>query len=299
MLPIELSLDEDFFQEETRNGFFITKKRKEIWAVELDLLAQFDRVCRKYNLTYYLDGGTLLGAVRHHGFIPWDDDIDVEMFRNDYDKLLQIAGQEFKEPYFFQSAYSDTGYVRGHAQLRNSHTCGALPKEASHVKFNQGMFLDIFVLDGVPDDPKQRIEQAETLQKYSGKMVRIACPLMYSRLKYLLKLLRRWFYIKTGLLKHMYGQFERCARQYDGSEHVSLLTFYKAAEEDMIFRKESYSDILYVPFESLECPIPSGYKEILTAYYGKDFMIPQKAPSVHGELILDTEKSYLDVLKIY
>ena len=72
--------------------------------VELDLLAEFDRVCRKHGLTYFVDSGTLLGAVRHKGFIPWDDDIDLIMQREDYERLVQIAAQEFQHPYFFSDS---------------------------------------------------------------------------------------------------------------------------------------------------------------------------------------------------
>lgn len=78
-----------------------------MWAVELHMLEAFDEVCKKYGLTYYVDFGTLLGAVRHQGFIPWDDDIDVVMFRDDYERFQAIAPYEFLELYFFQNSYTD------------------------------------------------------------------------------------------------------------------------------------------------------------------------------------------------
>ena len=297
MLPIQLQLSSDFYKEEVKNDFLVTRSRKEVWAVELDLLMQFDKVCKKNNLTYFLDGGTLLGAVRHKGFIPWDDDIDVEMFREDYDKLVSIADQEFEHPYFFQSAYSDKGYVRSHSQLRNSNTCGALSHEVHKVSFNQGIFLDIFVLDGVPDDQEKLDEQMRFLQKYSAKMWEIVCPRMNSRIKYMVKIIRRQIYIRFGILKSMYRRFEECAKTYEDSEEVALLTFYRNSEHIKRFPKEWYHDTLLMPFETLMCPIPSGYREILTLYYGEHYMIPQKAENCHGELIIDTKRSYKEVLK--
>lgn len=299
MLPIRLNLNQDFFQEEIRDGFSVSEDRKKIWAVELDLLAEFDRVCKKHGLTYFLDGGTLLGAVRHQGFIPWDDDVDVEMFREDYDKLLKIAEREFKPPYFFQSAYSEKGYVRGHSQLRNSFTCGALPQEADEVMFNQGMFLDIFVLDGVPENVELREAQERILQKYSEKMRRIAYPRLYKnqKIKYILKLLRKWICVRTGILKRMYHKFEDCAKAYPDSDRVYLMTFYKKIGDVKVLSRSWYSETEYAPFEMLRCPIPSGYKEILKTYYGADFMTPENVPSTHGELILDTERAYTDVLE--
>ncbi len=80
-------LPKSFFEQEERCDFLVTEKRKKIWAVLLDLLIKFDFVCKKYSLTYFLADGTLLGAARHQGFIPWDDDIDVSMPREDYEKF--------------------------------------------------------------------------------------------------------------------------------------------------------------------------------------------------------------------
>ena len=74
------SINSDFLKEEYRNGYLITDKMKKVWAVELDLLSELDRVCKKYNIKYYAAFGTLLGAIRDKGFIPWDDDLDIRVF---------------------------------------------------------------------------------------------------------------------------------------------------------------------------------------------------------------------------
>ena len=81
--------DSSFFREEIRNGFLVTEKMKRIWYTEISLLQELDRVCKKYGLRYFAEYGTLLGAVRHKGFIPWDDDIDVAMFRDDYELRIR------------------------------------------------------------------------------------------------------------------------------------------------------------------------------------------------------------------
>ena len=86
-LPIKIKLPEHFLEKEVRCGYSVTEKAKKIWAVELDLLAEFDRVCRKHDINYQIFAGTLLGAVRHEGFSPWDDDVDVCLLRGDYEKL--------------------------------------------------------------------------------------------------------------------------------------------------------------------------------------------------------------------
>ena len=83
-------IPKDFLNEEEKDGFLITETRKKIWAIELDLLFEVIRVCKKYNIQYTLAGGNILGAVRHNGFIPWDDDIDVAMFRDDYERFCRV-----------------------------------------------------------------------------------------------------------------------------------------------------------------------------------------------------------------
>ena len=153
MVDLNIKLPDDFLEEEIRCGYTVTRKMKKVWAVELDLLNELLRVCNKYNIKIFASGGTMLGAVRHKGFIPWDDDIDMGMLRKDYDKLCKIANKEFQYPYFFQTNYTDPGTLRGHAQLRNSNTTSFLQNEGSEYSFNQGIFIDIFPMDFLLQNP--------------------------------------------------------------------------------------------------------------------------------------------------
>ena len=107
MVNLRIDLPEGFLDEEVRNGYTVTSKAKRAWAVQIDLLIKLDEVCKKYGLRYFADSGTLLGAARDHGFIPWDDDIDVTMLRADYEKLKEVADKEFEYPYFYQDMYRD------------------------------------------------------------------------------------------------------------------------------------------------------------------------------------------------
>ena len=119
MVDLNIVLPDGFLNEEVRCGYTVTKQMKEVWAVELDMLEKLLSVCKKHDIKIFASGGTMLGAVRHQGFIPWDDDIDMMMFRDDYEKLCKVAQEEFEYPYFFQTEYTDVGSLRGHAQLRN------------------------------------------------------------------------------------------------------------------------------------------------------------------------------------
>ena len=147
-LPIKLALPDGFLSAETRCGYDISARVKRIWAVELDLLSQFQRVCAKHEIQYVALWGTALGAVRHRGFIPWDDDIDVGMDRENYKKFCKIASREFEHPYFFQNPYTDKKFFAPLARLRNSNTT-ALIKGFDSPDYNNGIYIDIDILDGL------------------------------------------------------------------------------------------------------------------------------------------------------
>lgn len=118
--------------------------------IQLEMLEEFDRICTKYNIKYIIDSGTLLGAVRHKGFIPWDDDVDVSMLRGEYEKFCEICEDEINSSkYFFQNHDTDSEYRWGYSKiLRKNTTYIRLGQE--HMKMRKGVFIDIFPMDGVP-----------------------------------------------------------------------------------------------------------------------------------------------------
>ena len=170
-------LPKSFFCEEIRNGFKVTTERKKIWAIELDLLIKFDKVCQKYGFKYWLAYGSLLGAVRHKGFIPWDDDLDVMMPREDYDSFIKLSS-EFENPYFLQTHETDKGYYYSFAKLRNSNTT-AVSKMFAFEKWNQGIFLDIFPNDVCNlDDAKRIYDRIKYLNMENSTFMRMSNPFL-------------------------------------------------------------------------------------------------------------------------
>ena len=155
----------EFYKEEVRCGYTVNEKTKRVWAVQLEMLDEVERICKANGLKYFADSGTLIGAIRHEGYIPWDDDIDLVMLREDYDKFVQIAPKWLKEDLVLQTVYTEKNYLRGHAQIRNSKTCGC-NEEDKKAGYNCGIFIDIFPLDGMPKTEKER-KSWETKEAFS------------------------------------------------------------------------------------------------------------------------------------
>ena len=149
-LPIKIKLPEHFLEQETRCGYEIPSKSKKVWAIQLDLLQRLIEVCDKHDIKFQVAVGSLLGAVRHKGFIPWDDDLDVWMIREEYEKLCKLPQSEFGEPYFLQTTISDQKFVSTDSRFRNSQTT-ALLKGYADADYNNGIYIDIYVMDGYID----------------------------------------------------------------------------------------------------------------------------------------------------
>ena len=130
-----MHIDKIFYQEEVRCDYLVNEKMKKIWAIQLDLLNKLLEVCQKHDIKVFAFAGTLLGAVRHKGFIPWDDDVDVCMERKEYERFLEVCNDEFPHPYFLQTALTDKRHFCGYARLRNSNTTGIISPHRS-TKYN-------------------------------------------------------------------------------------------------------------------------------------------------------------------
>ncbi|MBR1769129.1 MAG: LicD family protein [Bacteroidales bacterium] len=297
MINLKTNIPSDFFNEEERSGFVISRQMKEIWAVELDLLAEFQRVCKANSINYIASGGTMLGAARHGGFIPWDDDIDIMMSRTDYSKLLSLS-KEFKLPYFLQTYQNDKGFFRCFARLRNSLTTAIQNTEKDcHFRYNQGIFIDIFPMDNLIDDEQLLKKQSKkALHLLKKALFYSSFQSRYYEDKNIMKKVIRHRFSRVLPLR---GQdlrylelFDKECQKYNSAEteKVSLLSFQFNNRGHDILRKD-LSRTVDMDFEFLKIPVPSDYDRLLTHKYG-DWKTPSKMPSYHGEIFFDTDKSF-------
>lgn len=301
---MKLEIEKSFYREEERRGYLVSEKMKKIWAVELDLLFQLQQVCEKYGIQYYASGGTILGAERHKGFIPWDDDVDMMMMRDQYDLLCQHA-DAFQPPYFLQFFEDEEGYFRGHAQLRNSDTTAIVRSELPRRDpYNQGIFIDIFPLDNVVRNRKllqRQIRDMKHFMKLSRWMYRSTIGYrendssLSMRAAHLISPLSSKFYT----YRDAYAKFEEACRRYNHvqTKYVGKISF-KPEGTKMYDLRSEFDSTVYLDFEMLKIPAPAGYKLLLRRQYG-DYSKFVIGDNYHGSMIFDPDLPYTDWLRLH
>lgn len=280
---------QDFFKEEIICDFRVDKFRKEIWAVELDLLSELISVCEKYYLRYYLIFGSLLGAIRHKGYIPWDDDLDVTMPREDYEVLLKHA-DEFKVPYFLQTPGNDHRFYYAHAKLRNSNT-SAIDYPFLYAGFNMGIFIDIVPMDNFDkeNDGIKRFDQIKDLIVQNSTYMRMTHPNLNERDR------QRVESYNGGDPLNTYHLIEKLAREDEGkdTEFVSMLVAPLYGYKRNVFLKEDFDQSMKIVFNGLKVNIPIGYDRILKVIYGDYMTLPSvEQRGAHYNVLFDSNKPY-------
>lgn len=264
---------------------------KAVWKIELEILSEIDKICKKYNLTYFVSSGTLLGSIRHKGFIPWDDDIDLVMFRNDYNKFLKVVFKELDENFFCQSGYNDKGFYGGLLHIRKNNTTAIQMKHFPNLKYHQGIFVDIFPLDGVFENPF-----LNKLQYFSKKFLNAIMHEKNTLVKEPITL-KRVIFKPFSLLpqKLLFRTFEKiCSiKKAEKARFVDTVSYFGSTvkRESNIYREK-----IYLPFENITVPVPIDYDKLLKIEYGIDYMIPKHVATDHGNMFFDTENDYNDYL---
>ena len=282
--------------EETRSGYTVTSAMKQVWNVELELLAQFLDVCRRLGLRCWVADGTLLGAVRHKGFIPWDNDIDVCMMRPDYDRLVEAGPHEFKHPYFLQTAYSDKDYFRGHAQLRNTQTAAIRPSD-SYRPFNQGIFIDIFVLDAVPEDTEHLNKVLRSVRRTTRFLKAKDTPILLSgRLGLLFRKWRCQLAVRQKGWDTIYRSGIDDMLRLTNIQDCRYVAEMGYSGTENLLDKHIFDDTVMLDFEQLKVPAPVGYELFLRTQYGDDYMTPRQIATAHDDALLSTTQSYTELI---
>ena len=307
-LPIKIDLPDHFLDEEIRAGYTVSSLMKKVWAVEIDLLFEFIRICNKYGLKWYMGGGSMLGTVRHKGYIPWDDDIDLNLFRKDYDKFCEVAKNEIMAPYYFTDGTKDKGVFRAYAQIYNTNTTCIMANSVNVKRsFNQGISIDIFPIDNVPDNSRER---AEFTKKVDART--IPCRWLYGHVGYYLPkknegiIARCKHVVAVSIARIIWPLFHSkwsnqlldLMRKYQDVTTTEMIADLSMApfEERRLWKREWYKETLKMPFEWFLVNVPSGYDQWLTKHYGY-WKCYEKGTALHLAAIYDPEKPYTEYNK--
>ena len=260
-----------------------------IQEMELGILKEFSRICSKHNLEWIAIGGTALGTVRHSGFIPWDDDIDVAMRRMDYEKFIQVAKKELSEEYFLQNFVTESICNNYFTKIRKNGTlfveqCG------KNIKMHQGIFMDIFPLDNLPQDKKKAekfhyrvffwyqlymakttIAPATQLTNGKRRMVILGRAILHAALHIVPK-------------KYLFNKVDRIFQKYN-REDTGMIGFVYL--RGMSLKLTEFYPIRKMIFENMEINMPNDYDTYLKRDYGDYMRIPEEGKRVnHRPVIL-------------
>lgn len=246
---------------------------EEVKKIELAIFSHIIEVCEKYNLRYIIDYGTLLGAVRHGGFIPWDDDIDISMPRADYEIFKKVFPEQMTENPQYELRTGMKGNVAlPYIQVVDTGTI--TEKKGRREKYAQALWIDVFPVDGAGFTREDLEENHTEYQKNITETRKI-----FGRYKPFLNPLKqlRQFYdhhIRSSQLEKYVTRAEECMKKYDydACDHIfCYATPYGTKEKN---RKEYYEDRIDMEFEGITCKVPRAYDQKLRDMYGNYHELP-------------------------
>lgn len=279
----------NYFDDEVRDGFYVNGMMKRCWGAQLEVLSEVAKVCEKHGIRWFADCGTLLGAVRHGGFIPWDDDLDICMFRADYDRFREVAKKELPKGYVIRD-YHDPDCWDLLLRINNSAYINFSEEELQ--KYQGFPFIagiDIFPLDIVPEDP----EEAETWRTMGqhifyltaredlelGNRMSAETRMLLRKTEQLLKKKLNW---KKPIKVQLYDMMTEVFSIYKNSKAKDVvLTPYWIHDGSHRYAAKWFRRSVEIPFERGTIRAPYLYDAVLRTEYGSGYMTPVHAGGVH------------------
>lgn len=267
----------------------------EVQTVILDIFKVVADLCERHQIPYYAIGGTCLGAVRHHGFIPWDDDLDIAIPIQYFDEFWEIANKELPPKYQTYTGKKVKVYNMMFGKVHNTETAYIETRDAEFKKSYKGIFIDIMPMSAIPDDPEEREDFYKKVRRYRKYNYMRRFPLRrlpqnWSK--------RRWLYMRIMApfirFDHYSEELMDLMRSHPfGSTSLTGYTWSKNVRK-YTFPIEYFESTVDLPFEDTTIRCPVRYKEYLAAQFGDNYMElpPESERWSHKTEIVDIHKSY-------
>ena len=252
-----IKIDDSYLEDEIRDGFYIPSMTKRTWAMELTVLDLIDSICSKHNITYFADWGTYLGAIRHKGFVPWDDDLDICMHRNELNKFLAVAKEELPEGYSVMSFHNnDYSWKFIYNIVPNDHMCFTPEYLKSHYSFPYIVAIDIFIIDNISDDDSIEQSRNEQVKRLLNEADKISLSEQSEPDKY-------------NKMRALYDEAEKLLQlenEHDTERVVQKVPW--GVYHNRTYDKSDFINAVRVPFEMTSVPVPLCFNKILSSKYG-------------------------------
>ena len=299
-----LKFQPDYFKTELREGYVVEELTKHAWAAEMEVLAEIDAICKRHGLKYFADWGTMLGAVRHKGFIPWDDDLDIAMLRDDLMTFISVAPQELPSGSVLLTPYNTKDSMTEVYRVSNSEWINI--GEAFNEKYHSFPFaagIDIFPYDYIPEDPVLQDQQIELLTAI------LEAGLAWTRDDISLPVKREYTKKAEALTGLHFTEDDTIVAQMARAQDA-ICALYKKGDSGLVgisyrmrYDREKepkplqwYDELIDMPFESITIPVPKEYDKVLTLRYG-DYMTPLLIPDHDYPFYASQIKVFNDYLK--
>jgi len=251
-----------------------------IHKIELEILCEVQNICNEAGIEFFLAGGTALGAIRHGGFIPWDDDIDIGMTRDNYNKFIEIAPQKLSDKYFLQSINTEAGTPYLYCKVRENTGTVFIEYCNRNLNIHKGVYIDIFPFDEVPDDDNLGNEQFNKVMKYVRYFTFRNTPdisqpplTIKDKCKFVLRRFMHYIFMLVPR-KYINNKLEKEMTKYNGTNQKNMDCLFFPIRKGDYMAKTDMFPLTHKLFEGIEMPMLNHWDVYLKTHYGNYMEYP-------------------------
>lgn len=264
---------------------------RQLQNIELEILKELDRVCKKHGITYHLFGGTLIGAIRHKGFIPWDDDIDISMRREDYNKFIEVCSKELHSTFFLQNYKTDPNFFHSFVRIRKNGT-KVIQRQYKDIDMHHGVFIDVFPFDNIPESNHLKKIQYKTLR--ANRIIKNFKLVKIDGKKGIRRLIKNVISIGVKPIPMaFFNVFETHVATLFNSKNTATSTLMVEAiqmnHKRCTVENDKFYETQLLEFEENKFVGPKYYEEILTNMYGDFMSMPKESERQPHHNIIEFE----------